>query len=100
MLLLLIGCAVGAVLVFSGKIDTLKQPFITALGKYNDYSPDNRDKILVEAWDKFQQDVSKIAAPSLEQQFSFTFLVLFNEPTSTPLFAHFSSFKKQMNVKM
>jgi len=57
MLLLLIGLAVGAFLVFSGKQDTLKEPFIAALKKYDDQSQVNSDKILVEAWDKFQQEV-------------------------------------------
>ncbi len=56
-LILLIGLAVGAFMAFSGKMETLKDPFIEALKKYNDQSPITADKVLVEAWDNFQKDV-------------------------------------------
>ena len=46
-------------MAFSGKMDTLKKPFIDSLTKYDDQSAITTDKALVEAWDSFQLDVSK-----------------------------------------
>jgi hypothetical protein len=39
-------------------MDKLKEPFFEALKRYNDQSSVTSDKVLVEAWDKFQYDVS------------------------------------------
>ena len=57
-LILLIGIGIGAYFIFTGNIDTLKQPFIEGIKEYDRDGTSNADRSLVKLYDDWQQQVS------------------------------------------